>query len=187
MPVTKETRVRNAFDDVASVVLASARHVKGCRLTQGRRVQDAFDDVASTICKSLQKGPSPVDPAMTYLAVPVVLPEDCPLKAHGSCWAVVMLAIPADMPSDKQEAVRRDGRALAEGLSSLVTRFMRSELQAGTDNRPLVTSAKRFLGIGSAFSGYLGGASEVSGAVHGCVGCAFVSETAQVEVRSVRV
>jgi hypothetical protein len=42
-------------------------------------------------------------------------------------------------------------------------------------------------GIGGAFRGYFGGVYEVSGGVRGCLGCAFVSETAQVELRSGRV
>jgi len=58
--LSQETRVRNAFEDVASAIHPSAypkpglmdstRHVVGCHLTQETRVQNAFADVASTIC-----------------------------------------------------------------------------------------------------------------------------------------
>ena len=44
-----------------------------------------------------------------------------------------------------------------------------------------------FCGIGSAFRDCLGGVSGVSGGIRGCLRCVFVSETAQVELRSGRV
>ena len=49
--VIQETRVSNAFDDVASTIrlMNRARHVMGCHLIQETRVPNVFDDVASTI------------------------------------------------------------------------------------------------------------------------------------------
>jgi hypothetical protein len=44
-----------------------------------------------------------------------------------------------------------------------------------------------FCGIGGAWRGYLRGVHEVLGGIMECLGCAFVSETAQVELRSGRV
>jgi len=37
-------------------LMDSARHVIGCHLTRETRIRDAFDDVASTVCQSLEEG-----------------------------------------------------------------------------------------------------------------------------------
>jgi hypothetical protein len=54
----EETRVQDAFDD-----LASTSHVIGCRLTRGTRVQDAFGNLASTIHQTLESGDGAVETA----------------------------------------------------------------------------------------------------------------------------
>ena len=55
--VTREIRLQNAFDDVASTIylglMDSARHVIGCHLTREMRVQTALDDVPRIVHQSL--------------------------------------------------------------------------------------------------------------------------------------
>jgi hypothetical protein len=59
---TQETRIQNAFNDVASTIhrpyrpARCSRHIIGSHSTQETRIQNAFNDVASTIQRPLLGG-----------------------------------------------------------------------------------------------------------------------------------
>jgi len=71
-----------------------------------------------------------------------------------------------------RSAPRRSAAAVAAGAYTRIT---------------FQLNVSAFPGIVGAFRGYMGSVYEVTGGVRGCFGCVYVSETAQVELRSGRV
>jgi hypothetical protein len=80
---------------------------------------------------------------------------------------MVMPLLPKRSRQQLHEPSRRTHQPAARGLHSSTFRL----------------NLSTFCGIGGAFSGCLGGVLEVSGGIGGCLGCIFVSETAQVELK----
>jgi len=57
VPCNSRNEGSNALDDVANNILPDvARYVVGCHLTHGTRVQSALDDVASSVCQAILPG-----------------------------------------------------------------------------------------------------------------------------------
>lgn len=111
------------------------------------------------------ESPSSVDPEVVTFAAPVVLSEDCLLKAHGKCWGVIMIAwnrAPAASPvadaadaaaedddDEPMRSVRNDVLALAETVAALVSHYVRAEL---LESESLLSEALRDKAEGAALA-----------------------------------